>query len=53
MGSLTLVRDDTRGEYLLSYVSPSDKPRNQLRKISIDVTGRAATVRAMTGYYPR
>lgn len=47
------IRDDTRGEYLLSYVSPSSKPAGQLRKISITVPKRDVTVRAMTGYYPR
>jgi Ca-activated chloride channel homolog len=45
------VRDDTRSEYLLSYVSPSTRPASELRKISIAVPSRNAVVRAMTGYY--
>jgi Ca-activated chloride channel family protein len=47
------IRDDTRGEYLLSYVSPSTKPPGQMRKISVTVPNRDVTVRAMSGYYPR
>ena len=45
------VRDDTRSEYLLSYVSPSKKPVSVMRKVSIAVPSRRAIVRAMTGYY--
>jgi Ca-activated chloride channel family protein len=47
------VRDDTRGEYILSFVSKSTKPKADLRKLSVEVPGRSVTVRAMTGYYPR
>lgn len=47
----TQVRDDTRGEYLLSYVSHSTKPPSEMRKISIAVPSRQAVVRAMSGYY--
>ncbi len=45
------VRDDTRGEYLLSYISHSTKPRKEMRKISIVVPSKHAIVRAMTGYF--
>jgi len=45
------VRDDTRSEYLLSYISPSKKPVSVMRKVSIAVPSRPAVVRAMTGYY--
>jgi Ca-activated chloride channel homolog len=45
------VRDDTRGEYLLSYVSHSTKPPSEMRNISIAVPSRHAIVRAMAGYY--
>jgi VWFA-related protein len=45
------VRDDTRGEYLLSYVSHSAKPSSELRKISITVPSKHAIVRAMSGYF--
>jgi VWFA-related protein len=47
------IRDDTRGEYLLSFFSKSERPRTELRTISVSVPGRSATVRAMSGYYPR
>ena len=47
------IRDDTRGEYLLSYVSPAHKSGREMRKISVDVPGRKVTVRATSGYYPR
>ncbi|MEA2327416.1 MAG: hypothetical protein QOE68_2375, partial [Thermoanaerobaculia bacterium] len=45
------VRDDTRGEYLLSFVSQSKKPASEMRKVSIAVPSRHAVVRAITGYY--
>jgi len=47
------IRDDTRGEYLLSYLSKSARPRTELRTISVSVPGRGVVVRAMSGYYPR
>jgi len=47
------IRDDTRGEYLLTYVSPADKSRRELRRISVEVPGRRVSVRATTGYYPK
>jgi len=47
------IRDDTRGEYLLTYVSPGDQSSRELRKISVEVPGRKVTVRATSGYYPR
>jgi VWFA-related protein len=46
------VRDDTRGEYILSYVSKSTKPRTELRHVSISLRHGGA-VRATSGYYPR
>jgi VWFA-related protein len=46
------VRDDTRGEYILSYVSKSTKPRTELRRVSVALR-RGGTVRATSGYYPR
>lgn len=47
------IRDDTRGEYLLSFSSKSKRPRTELRTISVSVPGRDVVVRAMSGYYPR
>ena len=47
------IRDDTRGQYLLTYVSPTNKPRGELRHISVEVPGKAVKVRATSGYYPR
>lgn len=47
------IRDDTRGEYLLSFTSKSARPRTELRTISVSVPGRDVVVRAMSGYYPR
>ena len=46
------VRDDTRGEYILTYVSPSKKARTELRRVSVSLR-RGGAVRATSGYYPR
>ena len=47
------IRDDTRGQYLLTYVSPGTKPNGELRRISVEVPGKPVVVRATSGYYPR
>jgi hypothetical protein len=47
------IRDDTRGQYLLTYVSRSTKPRGELRRIEVAVPGKRVNVRATSGYYPR
>jgi len=47
------IRDDTRGQYLLTYVSPETKPNGELRRISVEVPGKPVIVRATSGYYPR
>jgi VWFA-related protein len=47
------IRDDTRGEYLLTYVSPADKSNRELRSISVEVPHRRVSVRATSAYYPR
>jgi hypothetical protein len=47
------IRDDTRGQYLLTYVSRSGRPRDELRKITVDVPGKRVNVRATSGYYPK
>lgn len=48
----TQIRDDARGQYLLTYVSPSTKPLDEMRKVSVGVRGRSVVVRATSGYYP-
>ncbi|HSY50718.1 MAG TPA: VWA domain-containing protein [Thermoanaerobaculia bacterium] len=47
------IRDDTRGQYLLTYVSPETKPNGELRRISVEVPGKPLMVRATSGYYAR
>jgi VWFA-related protein len=48
------VRDDTRGAYVLSFVSKSGKKRSELRKVSVAVPGkRGVVVRAPSAYFPR
>ncbi|MGA8808703.1 MAG: VWA domain-containing protein, partial [Thermoanaerobaculia bacterium] len=47
------IRDDTRGQYLLTYVSRSSRPRSELRRITVEVPGKRVNVRATSGYYPR
>lgn len=47
------IRDDTRGQYLLTYVSPSTKVHGELRKISVEVPDKRLVVRATSGYYPQ
>ena len=47
------IRDDTRGQYLLTYVSRSPRPRGELRRITVEVPGKRVNVRATSGYYPR
>lgn len=47
------IRDDTRGQYLLTYVSPGTRPRGELRRITVEVPGKPMKVRATSGYYPR
>ena len=47
------IRDDTRGQYLLTYVSPAAKSHGELRRISVEVPRRGVAVRATSGYYPK
>lgn len=47
------VRDDARGEYLLSFVSKSVKPLGQARTLDIDVPRRHVVIRAPSAYIPR
>jgi VWFA-related protein len=47
------VRDDARGEYLLSFVSKSSRPLGQARTLNIDVPRRHVVIRAPSAYIPR
>jgi Ca-activated chloride channel family protein len=47
------VRDDTRGEYLLSFVSKSVRPLGEARMLKIDVPRRHVVIRAPSAYVPR
>ncbi len=47
------VRDDTRGEYILSFVSKSTRPRREPRSLKIDVPKQRVVIRAPTGYVAR
>jgi VWFA-related protein len=47
------IRDDTRGQYLLTYISPSTSPRSELRRIGVEIPRKRLIVRATSGYYPR
>jgi hypothetical protein len=49
----TQVRDDTRGEYILSFVSKSTRPRREPRSLKIDVPRQRVVVRAPTAYVNR
>jgi VWFA-related protein len=46
------VRDDTRGEYLLSFVSKSVRPLGQTRTLDIEVPRRHVVIRAPSAYVP-
>jgi VWFA-related protein len=47
------VRDDTRGEYILSFVSKSTRPRREPRSLKIDVPRQRVVIRAPTAYVSR
>lgn len=47
------VRDDTRGEYLLTFLSKSERPPGQARTLDIDVPRRHVVIRAPSAYIPR
>lgn len=47
------VRDDTRGEYILSFVTKSTRRRGEPRALRIDVQRRGVVVRAPSAYVPR
>lgn len=51
-GIFTRIRDEVRGQYLLSFVAPEAKS-GTWRRISVEVPSREAKVRTIDGYYTR
>jgi VWFA-related protein len=47
------IRDDTRGEYILTFVSKSTRPRGEPRSLLVEVPKVRGTIRAPTTYLPR
>jgi VWFA-related protein len=47
------IRDEVGAQYVLSYQSPSGKPNNEWRNVSVEVPGRGAVVKTISGYVPR
>lgn len=47
------ILDETRGQYLLSFVSKSRKATGTWRPITVKVSQADATVRTVSGYYSR
>lgn len=45
------IRDEVRGQYVLSFVSPNPAKSGTWRKLRVDVPGRATTIRTIAGYY--
>jgi Ca-activated chloride channel family protein len=48
----TRIRDDIRGQYLITFVSPA-KNSGAWRTLRVEAPGRAASIRTVTGYYAR
>jgi VWFA-related protein len=46
------ISDQLRAQYLLSYRSPSTKPKGEFRSVRVDVRGEGLTPRTISGYYP-
>ena len=46
------IQDDLRSQYLIAYQSSSQKDKSQFRRIKVEVKGRGAEVRTLSGYYP-
>jgi VWFA-related protein len=51
-GIFTHIRDDVRGQYLISFVSPAKTP-GAWRAVKIDVAAPEAVVRTVSGYFAR
>lgn len=48
----THIRDDVRGQYLISFVSPAKTP-GAWRAVKVNVAGREAVIRTIAGYFAR
>ncbi len=46
------IDTELRTQYLLTFTSSSEKPKNQLREIEVKVDRPGAHVRTISGYYP-
>lgn len=47
------IRDEVRGQYLLSFAAAPAQQQGEWRRLRIEVPGKRATVRTITGYYAR
>jgi Ca-activated chloride channel family protein len=52
-GLFAQVRDDTRAEYILSFVSKSSRPRGEPRSLVVEVPKLRGAIRAPSAYLPR
>ena len=46
------INRELRTQYLVAFTSNSEKPRDELRKIKVEVDRKGVKVRTITGYYP-
>jgi len=47
------VRDEVRGQYLISFVAQDHGKPGEWRKLTVEVPGRDAKVRTVSGYFAR
>jgi Ca-activated chloride channel family protein len=47
------IRDEVRGQYLISFVAGDRGKAGQWRKLTVEVPGREARVRTVSGYFAR
>jgi VWFA-related protein len=52
LGLFAQVRDDTRAEYILSFVSKSTRPRGEPRSLVVEVPKLRGAIRAPSAYLP-
>ena len=46
------INRELRTQYLLAFTSNSDRPKDELRKIKVQVDRKKVKVRTITGYFP-
>jgi len=46
------INRELRTQYLIAFTSKSERPRDELRKIKVQVDRKKVKVRTITGYYP-